>query len=446
MVESYLNRLPSSQAKPNTTEEYNQVKNDLIYPMQKLTIDQNEGGKIQDRIRRLRSATGTLLDTATSQPISETPKPDTEPTTKTSLRKSIDPFEATLYSKPSFSHHKQAYPMSPPVQKPPSPVPPPPLAPSTPPAIPNSPRPPRPQQQEKVRTLNPMYAGLDCHACHKAIEGSVVSAMNEIWHASCFRCYTCHKSLENEQYFEKDGNPYCGKDYRDLFSLRCDYCHEPIEQKSISVLGKHYHEGHFCCTLCRKPFGDHSSFLLHDEKPYCQEDYLKVCGKKCSGCGEYILGEYVSALDRSWHKNCFTCADCKKPFRNGTYLVRNNKPYCEEHYHQPKKVPPPILKPKPVMQQTKSTTSVPTKNDKDEEAMIRNSTDKKEGNAKICHQCREVIDGASASALGHDYHIHHFQCSQCSRALSSRVPGMWQGDEQGELICKMCAFNKRNQH
>jgi hypothetical protein len=72
-------------------------------------------------------------------------------------------------------------------------------------------------------------------------------------------------------------------------------------------LGKYYHEGHFCCTVCREPFGDHSAFLVHDEKPYCQDDYMKLFAKKCGGCGNGISGEYVNALDQSWHKGCFAC-------------------------------------------------------------------------------------------------------------------------------------------
>jgi uncharacterized protein with PIN domain len=48
------------------------------------------------------------------------------------------------------------------------------------------------------------------------------------------------------------------------------------------------------------------------------------------------------------------------------------------------------------------------------------ATNETRPSVKVCHQCNQVIDGPSASALGHDYHIHHFQCMDCSRALSSR--------------------------
>lgn len=172
-------------------------------------------------------------------------------------------------------------------------------------------------------------------------------------------------------------------------------------------------------------------------------------------------------------------------------------PYCEEHYHHPstntatpsrqqptesQRKPPP-LKPKPSIGKKPDLTSPPLPSSSSsrtaDESYKRpdissrssvSSTGTKpisesRPSAKVCRQCNQVIDGPSASALGHDYHIHHFQCFDCGRALSSRVPGkffifyftclvlciysislgMWQGDEHGELVCKMCAFKRTQQ-
>jgi hypothetical protein len=131
--------------------------------------------------------------------------------------------------------------------------------------------------------------------------------------------------------------------------------------------------------------------------------------------------------------------------------VRENMPYCEEHYHHPiskkptqihqpqqqneeQKKPPP-LKPKPSIGKkpdlpspSPSRTEEPYKRpDISNRSSLSNtnikSTTEIRPSSKVCHQCNQTIDGPSASALGHDYHIHHFQCSDCSRALSSRVPG-----------------------
>lgn len=240
-TENYLNELPSNSNNKSKTE-YDQVKSELLYPMQKLAVEDEQDASyssIQDRMKRLRNATGTVLSTTQSQAPAypQTPKP----TIPIKPSFSSDAFEASLNPRshgqrrqqPQNNYQQQA---SASVQKqqsktPPSPPPVPALhSPSTPPpAVPNSPRPPRPSSNDKVRTLNPIYAGLTCPGCDKEIEGSVVSAMESIWHDRCFKCTSCHKTLKNEQYFEKDDKPYCGKDYRKLFSLHCDFCHEPIE-------------------------------------------------------------------------------------------------------------------------------------------------------------------------------------------------------------------------
>lgn len=246
MTENYLNRLPSSNnsgKKEPSQNNYNSIRSELVYPMSKLSvqeqqqqqqveeeIDQETYGTIQDRMKRLRNATGTVMNaTQTVTPaFPETPKPaisSIKPNFNTKSRP--DAFEASLTPK-SYSFRPSVQPK--PILSPPLPPPLPTISPSTPPpVVPNSPRPQKPSK-EKVSTLNPIYAGLDCPKCHKPIEGSVVSALDQIWHAHCFTCSTCRKPLENEQFFEKNEEPYCKKDYQNLFSLHCDFCHDPIEQ------------------------------------------------------------------------------------------------------------------------------------------------------------------------------------------------------------------------
>lgn len=252
-IENYLNGLPSSNKEKKS--EYSQIKSELVYPMQQMSVQPQEEqeeevsyGTIQERMKRLRNATGTVLNaTNTMTPaFPETPKPMV-PTKPSFSSSEPDAFESSLnprlyaqrrQQRQQQQQQQQPYASpEPPVQKKPTTPPLPPFisSPSTPPpAVPSSPRPPKPNNRESmVRTLNPIYAGLECPACHKSVDGSVVSAMDNIWHTSCFKCTACQKILENEQYFEKDGQPYCGKDYKNLFSLHCDFCHEPIEDVSV---------------------------------------------------------------------------------------------------------------------------------------------------------------------------------------------------------------------
>lgn len=72
------------------------------------------------------------------------------------------------------------------------------------------------------------------------------------------------------------------------------------------MLGKYYHENHFCCCVCKLPIGQ-EQFKVHEEEAYCQEDYLKKFGKRCSGCSQFLQGEYINALGQMWHKQCFHC-------------------------------------------------------------------------------------------------------------------------------------------
>ncbi|RCI06266.1 Transforming growth factor beta-1-induced transcript 1 protein [Rhizopus stolonifer] len=436
-LETYLNGLPKNTSKKD------QLKNQLVYPP---TIEDQDLGSIRDRMSRLRTATGTVLTTtqAMTPAFPETPKPaiPSKPVfsgdafeaslTPKSRRSVIQPPRVAL--KPSTIHTSSPTP----VTKPSPPATPPMPVATPPPAVPNSPRPPRPSS-DKVSILNPIYAGLDCPGCQQPIKGSVVSAMDRIWHAHCFVCTQCNKTLENEQYFVHDDQPFCAQDYRVLFSLRCDLCHKPIEHSAISALGKHYHEGHFCCTVCDMPFGDYSAFLVHEGRPYCQQDYMKVCGKKCSGCGEYISGEYINALEQPWHKSCFVCTECRQPFTGGSFLVRDNKPYCEKHPNRPSvssERKPSIPTEKRPSMSTERKPSIPTERkpsistereplaDKRPPVLKPKPSIKSDTKSnKTCHHCGDMIDGPCASALGHDYHVHHFQCSQCQRTLSSRVPG-----------------------
>lgn len=54
----------------------------------------------------------------------------------------------------------------------------------------------------------------------------------------------------------------------------------------------------------------------------------------CAGCRKSITGTYITALDQNWHPEHFRCDYCKQPFNGRPFYTRNNKPYCETHYHE----------------------------------------------------------------------------------------------------------------
>lgn len=58
----------------------------------------------------------------------------------------------------------------------------------------------------------------------------------------------------------------------------------------------------------------------------------------CRGCRGGIVGKSISSADGRltgrYHKACFVCQDCHKPFESAEFYVHNNLPYCERHYHK----------------------------------------------------------------------------------------------------------------
>lgn len=55
----------------------------------------------------------------------------------------------------------------------------------------------------------------------------------------------------------------------------------------------------------------HSGFFCHSGEYICTEDYQRLYGTQCDSCGQYISGEVVSALGRTYHPHCFVCSMCR---------------------------------------------------------------------------------------------------------------------------------------
>ena len=68
----------------------------------------------------------------------------------------------------------------------------------------------------------------ECAACNKPIIGQVCTALGRTWHPEHFTCVTCEVPLGATNFFERDGRPFCERDYHEQFAPRCAYCNGPI--------------------------------------------------------------------------------------------------------------------------------------------------------------------------------------------------------------------------
>ena len=56
----------------------------------------------------------------------------------------------------------------------------------------------------------------------------VTTALGKVWHPEHFVCAECDQEIGTKTFFERDGKPYCEKDYHNLFSPPCAYCNKPV--------------------------------------------------------------------------------------------------------------------------------------------------------------------------------------------------------------------------
>lgn len=93
-----------------------------------------------------------------------------------------------------------------------------------------------------------------CAKCDKKCSGEVLRVADKHFHKGCFQCYQCKKSLAIGGFFTKDGAYYCIPDYQRLYGTKCGTCHQYVEGEVVSTMGKTYHQRCFTCSKCKKPF------------------------------------------------------------------------------------------------------------------------------------------------------------------------------------------------
>lgn len=250
---------PSPSSPPSSAPERDS-RDDLVSPMQqRLNLGNSSANPLQDNVRRLQTATGSVVAEAAATAEPSSPSPGTSGAGRPVAPAKMDAFEASLAPRKRQSHVAKpmvtttspatttttpsvsATPVSPTAPVPPRPAPAAPSAPtsavaSTPtaPAIPPAPAPAtHAAGAERVRVANPLYTGVQCAGCEQPISGRVIRVDHNQWHVDCFKCRHCGQDLEHVAFYSKDGQPYCALDYHELFSTRCDYCGTPIEEVGL---------------------------------------------------------------------------------------------------------------------------------------------------------------------------------------------------------------------
>lgn len=106
-----------------------------------------------------------------------------------------------------------------------------------------------------------------CQSCKKKCSGEVLRVQDKYFHIACFKCRVCQTSLAQGGFFCKDGEYYCTRDYQDRFGTKCSHCGRFVEGEVVTALGKTYHSSCFTCARCRSlPFFLASFHSLPNQK------------------------------------------------------------------------------------------------------------------------------------------------------------------------------------
>ncbi|XP_033064893.1 LIM domain-binding protein 3 isoform X2 [Trachypithecus francoisi] len=173
-----------------------------------------------------------------------------------------------------------------------------------------------------------------CGHCNNVIRGPFLVAMGRSWHPEEFNCAYCKTSLADVCFVEEQNNVYCERCYEQFFAPLCAKCNTKIMGEVMHALRQTWHTTCFVCAACKKPFGN-SLFHMEDGEPYCEKDYINLFSTKCHGCDFPVEAgdKFIEALGHTWHDTCFICAVCHVNLEGQPFYSKKDRPLCKKHAH-----------------------------------------------------------------------------------------------------------------
>nr|XP_035931606.1 actin-binding LIM protein 1 isoform X10 [Halichoerus grypus] len=165
--------------------------------------------------------------------------------------------------------------------------------------------------------------------------------------------------------------------------IHCHKCGEPCKGEVLRVQTKHFHIKCFTCKVCGCDLAQGGFFIKNGEY-LCTLDYQRMYGTRCHGCGEFVEGEVVTALGKTYHPNCFACTICKRPFPPGDRVTFNGRDCLCQLCAQP-----------------------------------MSSSPKEAACSSNCAGCgRDIKNGQALLALDKQWHLGCFKCKSCGKVLT----------------------------
>ncbi|XP_019733023.1 actin-binding LIM protein 2 isoform X3 [Hippocampus comes] len=215
----------------------------------------------------------------------------------------------------------------------------------------------------------------------------------------------------------------------------CQNCGKPCKGEALRVQNKHFHIKCFVCKVCGCELAN-GGFFLRQGEYMCTLDYQRLYGTRCFGCQDFIEGEVVSALGKTYHPHCFVCSSCKQPFPAGDRVTFNGKECICQNCTQP--LPP--NSPAPI--QAVHNCCGCGKEFQNEQSLVALEKHWHLGCFK-CKVCNKVLNAEYISKDGipfceMDYHaMFGIQCESCKKYITGKV--LEAGEKHYHPSCARCA-------
>jgi RhoGAP domain/LIM domain len=153
-----------------------------------------------------------------------------------------------------------------------------------------------------------------CKKCGEALTGQFVRALGGTYHLDCFKCADCGQIVASKFFpvDSEDGSgqyPLCETDYFRRLELLCYECGGALRGSYITALDRKYHIEHFTCSVCPTIFGASDSYYEHEGRVYCHFHYSTQFAQRCNGCQTAILKQFVEIFrngqNQHWHPECY---------------------------------------------------------------------------------------------------------------------------------------------
>ncbi|XP_042559261.1 actin-binding LIM protein 1 isoform X29 [Clupea harengus] len=216
--------------------------------------------------------------------------------------------------------------------------------------------------------------------------------------------------------------------------ILCYKCGDPCKGEVLRVQTKHFHIKCFTCKVCGCDLAQ-GGFFMKNGDYLCTLDYQRLHGTRCNGCGDFVEGEVVTALGKTYHPTCFVCTICKRPFPAGDRVTFNGKDCLCQRCVQP-------MSPTPKDVSASSNCAGCGRDIKNGQALLALDRQWHLGCFK-CKACGKVLSGEYISKDGapyceKDYQIHFgVQCQACHQYITGKV--LEAGDKHYHPSCARCS-------